>query len=544
MAAIAVVLLASLWLVFDALGDRTAAPASGPTPTGSLVGQSPAATPSGVVPTDEPPATGTPDPSASPSADPPPSPSPPPTPAPIGAVDMPFVPVAGFWTTERALTTEQLAAAIAGTSDRFRRVALPEEDAAAIAAAVGVTLGSAVTTGSVDDVRRAVADGALGVLRLTDVTPRVRALALDGTTLFGNDRLPTLADWPLRATVSGPPVPDQAATWTLVAGGDVMLDRAVGQKIFTERRGVEYPWNGGTARVTRIVCCSSFDWPIPRTERTGNAGAVRQLIAGGDIAMANLETAVRRDATPNSGGLTFVSHPSTIEAAAAAGIDLFSLANNHIGNGGTQGIVTAMEVLDELGVAHTGAGRTPRDALAPAVIDVNGTRLAILACDWIAPRYWVKDDRVGAQSCRQESLVDGIRSAAADADLVIVFPHWGKEYRAEPRAYQRRLAREWTAAGADIVIGAHSHWAGAIEDIDGKLVFYSLGNFVFDQSWQWQTQMGALLELTFNGDTLVQAWLHPTVILDQAQPNLLHNDEDLRRVLDQMRDGSAGLLDY
>jgi poly-gamma-glutamate synthesis protein (capsule biosynthesis protein) len=323
-----------------------------------------------------------------------------------------------------------------------------------------------------------------------------------------------------------------------------MLDRSVGVQMYTNGRGVDYPWNGGTARVTKIVCCSSFDWPIPRTERTGNGGAVRDLFGGADLTIANLETAVRGDATPNEGGLTFVSHPDAVAAAADAGFDFFSLANNHIGNGGEKGILGAIETLDELGVAHAGAGRTAAEALAPALFEVNGTRVAIVACDWIAPRYWVRADRVGSQSCRDEALLDGLRAADASADLVIVFPHWGKEYRATPRPYQRQLAEDWLTAGADMIIGAHVHWAAGIELNDGELIFYSLGNLVFDQSWSAQTQMGVILELTFRGDVPVQAWLHPTVILDQAQPNLLTADEDLRLVLDQMREGSEGLLPY
>jgi poly-gamma-glutamate capsule biosynthesis protein CapA/YwtB (metallophosphatase superfamily) len=544
---IAALLIASGWLLIDALGDRQPRPGGSPRPSGiaapTPVGSGPLSSAGQPTPTAGEPTT-SPIASPDPASPGPATPTPSPTAVPVGNVDMPFVPVLGFWTTERTIDSERLASAISDAAQRYARVALPVDDAGAIAAALGVELGPHVELHDVDGVRAAVAQGALGVLRLTDVDHRVRALELDGVSLFGNQRIAGFDDWPLRASVVGPPPPDQAATWTLVAGGDVMLDRAVGQKIFTERRGPEYPWDGGTARITRIVCCSSFDWPIPRTERTGNEGAVRALFSGGDLAIANLETAVRRDATPNLGGLTFVSHPSTLAAMADAGFDFVSLANNHIGNGGPQGILTAIEVLDELGVAHAGAGRTAAEALAPATFEVNGTRVAILACDWIAPRYWVRDDRVGAQSCRHDTLVDGIRAAANEAELVIVFPHWGKEYRAEPRAYQRRLADAWTAAGADMVIGAHSHWAGAIEDIGGKLVFYSLGNLVFDQSWQAQTQMGVILELTFRGDQVVQAWLHPTVILDQAQPNLLTTDEDLRRVLDQMRDGSEGLLDY
>jgi poly-gamma-glutamate capsule biosynthesis protein CapA/YwtB (metallophosphatase superfamily) len=203
-----------------------------------------------------------------------------------------------------------------------------------------------------------------------------------------------------------------------------------------------------------------------------------------------------------------------------------------------------MRELDERGILHAGAGRTPADARRATVATVAGQRVAVLACDAIAPRYHARADRVGSSGCRDERLVDEIRATREVADVVVVFPHWGREYRVEPRAYQRQLAADWIAAGADVIIGAHSHWAGAIEEIDGRLVFYSLGNFVFDQAWQTETQLGLILELTFHGRQLMQAWMHPVVIVDQAQPNLLDPAGDGQRVIDHVRDGSRRLLDY
>ena len=270
---------------------------------------------------------------------------------------------------------------------------------------------------------------------------------------------------------------------------------------------------------------------------------VRDLFSGGDIAIANLETAVREGAQPSTGGLSFVAHPSTLDGVARAGFDFLSLANNHIHNGREQGVLTAIRELDERGIARAGAGSTPADARAPAYLEANGQQVAVLACSWVGGRF-AQGGHVGANNCRDELFVQDIAAAAERAGVVIVYPHWGREYRAAPAPYQRRLADDWLDAGADMVIGAHSHWAGAIEDREGRLVFYSLGNLVFDQSWSAQTQMGVILELTFSADRLVQVWLHPTVILDQAQPNLLTTEEDIRRVLDQMRDGSEGLLPY
>ena len=80
--------------------------------------------------------------------------------------------------------------------------------------------------------------------------------------------------------------------------------------------------------------------------------------------------------------------------------------------------------------------------------------------------------------------------------------------------------------GVDLVLGSHSHVPGGIGDIDGTPVFYSLGNFIFDQNWSTDTAESVLLEMTWHGDRLVQARLHPFLTVDQAQPNLLDPAKD------------------
>ncbi|RLT23083.1 MAG: hypothetical protein DWI32_00810 [Candidatus Aquidulcis sp.] len=110
---------------------------------------------------------------------------------------------------------------------------------------------------------------------------------------------------------------------------------------------------------------------------------------------------------------------------------------------------------------------------------------------------------------------------SAGADVVIVFPHWGLEFQAQPTASQRRFAKVAVIAGADMVLGGHSHWASAMEVINGKPVFYSMGNFIFDQNWSVETSQGLVIESTFIGSRLVSTRMLPTVILKQSQPNFV-----------------------
>ena len=130
---------------------------------------------------------------------------------------------------------------------------------------------------------------------------------------------------------------------------------------------------------------------------------------------------------------------------------------------------------------------------------------------------------------------------AAGADVVIVFPHWGLEFQAQPTASQRRFAKVAIIAGADMILGSHSHWASAMEIINGKPVFYSMGNFIFDQNWSVETSEGLVIESTFIGSRLVSTRMLPTVILKQSQPNFVDVATDGVPIMNRVWKGSKGL---
>ena len=104
---------------------------------------------------------------------------------------------------------------------------------------------------------------------------------------------------------------------------------------------------------------------------------------------------------------------------------------------------------------------------------------------------------------------------------MIVVPHWGLEYTDVATAQQRRVAAALVKAGADLVLGSHSHWAGPLQLIDGHLVVYSLGDLLFDLWHDERTQEGVIAELTFSGRRLVQVVLHPTLVVGSSQVTLL-----------------------
>ena len=310
-------------------------------------------------------------------------------------------------------------------------------------------------------------------------------------------------------------------------------------------KGVDFPFDGGTATITGRACCSALHDAYPLTKRTGGAGAVRHLLKGADLAVANFENPAPDAFHYHTQGTVFSADPKLIAGLHDAGIDIVSLGNNHIRDAGAQGILDTIKNLRKYGIKSTGAGANLAAARKPAVVEVNGVKVAILGYDTIAKYYAAGPSKAGsAQLSLAIVKVDVARARKAGANLVIVYPHWGTEYSPRPFAAQQALARAVIDAGADMVIGNHAHWAGAMEIYKGKPIWYALGNFVFDQDWSEPTMEGITLELTFDGSTLVQVRMRPHIILDKAQPNFMSPAGTGRVVLGQIYDASKKLLPW
>ena len=491
-------------------------------------------------------------PGASP-ATPTPSASLPPVDSPLA--DVPIVPVAQYRTTAERVTRAQVQAAFDGVGATWDGLELVESEAPAILAGLGLT-----GPGGIDrlflapDAATVMTDLAtnrkrLAVLRADTVGPGVRALGWGGHTLFGVDAVKSVAEWGLTARLpqrSDTPIFDPAGSWTLVAGGDIMLDRGVAQTLTIKGKGADYPFDGGTAEITSICKdCSPLGWDTPRTSRTGNAGVVRHLIESADIAIANFENPAPNDFTYHTSKTVFTANPKLIAGLADAGIDWVGLANNHIRDAGGNGILETISNLKKYGIVSSGAGKNLAAARKPAILEARGIKVAFLAYDTINRGYGASAIRAGSAQMSPAAMRKDVAAARkAGAEVVIVFPHWGSEYDPTPFAGQQNLARAAIDAGADMVIGNHAHWAGAVEVYEGKPIWYALGNFVFDQTWSIPTMEGITLELSFHGPTLVQARMRPHIILDKAQPNFLDPAGDGRIVMGQIFDASKGMLPW
>lgn len=482
--------------------------------------------------------------------------SPTPKPDSGGRYLVPIVPIVSFWSTQRSISRVDLARLLSGNptlvEHAYSRVVITSSDEAAITATFHVALGPAVKILAPADVIAAVraSPATLGLIRADDVTPDVRAVAVDGKALFGAERIKDLTAWPLDIQSETPATFDTTRAWTLTAGGDVNLDRSVYVAAVTNGKGPDYPWAGGTARIAGFTCCGYQGSSLVIPRRTGNAGAFRALLADADLSIVNLEGPASADFVPRQDGFKFTVDPDLLAGLRNAGIDAVSLANNHIRNAGDKGVIETGKVLDALGIAHAGAGIDAATASAPARLGAAGLRVAFLAYDAQEPANWVRAGRPGAAPLIVRNVVADIKAArAAGFDFVVVMPHWGVEYTESVSLEQRREAAAMVAAGADLILGAHSHYAGGLQTIakpsgNPAFVVYSLGNLLFDFDHDESTQEGVVDDLTFVGNRLVQVDLHPTIMVDHSQVNLMDPAGDGQRVLDRIRKASGRYLPW
>ena len=244
---------------------------------------------------------------------------------------------------------------------------------------------------------------------------------------------------------------------------------------------------------------------------------VRDVIQGADLAIGTLNATIS-DFPPRTGCLptyVLVGGSENADALQRAGFDLMSVATNHIKNCGLtncgdRAFFDTLENLERVDIIPVGAGDDLDQAMQPQVVEVNGVRFGFTSLGQLEPLVFAGQDTPGIAVLNDENLRSAILAAREVSDVVIALPHWGPEDVPMPNWSQRDLAQVAVEAGADLVVGNHTHVIQAVEEIDGVQVFYGLGNFVFDQNWDLQHQQGVILVATFEGTELVDYQLIPT----------------------------------
>lgn len=228
---------------------------------------------------------------------------------------------------------------------------------------------------------------------------------------------------------------------------------------------------------------------LARYQSEGLSGILSEPLAGelrdADVLMINEEFPF---GTTGEAALdkqyTFRTDPSFVSAFQDMGADLVGLANNHVLDFGQSALLETFATLDGANLRYAGAGENLSRAKELQVFEVKGKRLGFLAASrvWPDTSWAAGEGHPGVFGTYDPTLLlSAITSAKEEAacDFVTVFVHWGIERNPLPEDYQRGLAAQYAAAGADLVIGMHPHVLQGIEYAGDTPVFYSLGNFIF-----------------------------------------------------------------
>lgn len=294
---------------------------------------------------------------------------------------------------------------------------------------------------------------------------------------------------------------------------------------------------------------------------------VADVLRAGDVTLVNQEWPLTDHSTPWPGktGKVIGSPPDAVKALTSAGVDVVSLANNHMLNYGYDGMFQTLDVLDRVGIAHAGAGADETAAHTPAILDRNGVRVAVLSYTSVFPSGWgATSRRPGLATVRIASsytpyhradempgspydvvttphpqdaarLEQDIRSARDQADIVVVMWHWGVSMGYQHLVpYQVEMGHRAIDAGASILVGHHPHTLQPFEVYNGGLICYSVAQFGFDLETQAFSEETVLLDCDVRKGRLESMLIRPALSLPDGSVKLVRGEE-AERVVEWIR---------
>jgi poly-gamma-glutamate capsule biosynthesis protein CapA/YwtB (metallophosphatase superfamily) len=383
--------------------------------------------------------------------------------------------------------------------------------------------------------------GVVGLLPPGLVSPSVKVLPIGQADLFGAPSHRVLA-YPLAARLPPDrPVPawtayDVAEVRTLISTGDTCPDRGVSHQTLALGKGWDWAFDGGSVSYTGFRH-SYFNWSVPKWARNDDAGALAALISDHDVALNDFECPMVSDFRQHDEGTLFTIDPRFAGfLASRAGVDVVTIGSNHMNDLRGRGISQTIAALDEAGIAHTGAGMDLAEALAPAVVDVRGMKFAFVGWD---EGGTAGPTTPGVAQLTSAHMCASLEAARKVADVVIAAPQWGwPEYHPDIASLQIGQRATMWRCGADDILGSGTHvasWASIDVGPNGpRVALGSHGNFLFDQNWARWTMEGVIVEATFYGTRLAQFRLHPYVMVEGGQPNLIDPLTDGAKVISQV----------
>jgi len=269
--------------------------------------------------------------------------------------------------------------------------------------------------------------------------------------------------------------------------GDTMIDRNVGARINED----------------------GFDWLFNEIK-----GEENRFFIGSDLISANLEGTVTNGGAhyPPNYSYDFAFAPDLINGFKKYNFNFFNIANNHVTDQGERGVQETGNNLAALGFNYAGCPDGVADeSCAGKAIEINGRKIGMVGLSMVYSNFDLE---------KAKKIIADLKK---ETGLVVVNIHWGNEYEHQFNKHQENVGHALIDAGVDVIIGHHPHAVQGMEIYQGKPIFYSLGNFIFDQYFSPDTQEGLAIGLNISSDNM-NAYLFPFKST-QSQPKLLQGEE-------------------
>ncbi|OGI61080.1 hypothetical protein A2814_01945 [Candidatus Nomurabacteria bacterium RIFCSPHIGHO2_01_FULL_38_19] len=277
-------------------------------------------------------------------------------------------------------------------------------------------------------------------------------------------------DW-VQQKIGAPDIKDPNFV-TLVFAGDIMLDRGV-------RSSVIKNFNNDYSALFEKL----------------------DILKKSDIVFANLEGPASDQGADQKNLYSFRMDPSVVPALKGAGISILSVANNHVGDWGRLAYVDTLESLKENEILYTGGGMSSVEAEKPIIIEKYGVKIGFLGFSDVGPNWMeATENEAGLLLASNPRFEEIIKNASKQVDYLVVSFHFGEEYQDKHNLRQEELAHRTVDSGAKLVIGAHPHVVEDTEVYKNSFIAYSLGNFIFDQSFSEKTMQGMFLNIKLSID--------------------------------------------
>ncbi len=241
-----------------------------------------------------------------------------------------------------------------------------------------------------------------------------------------------------------------------------------------------------------------------------------------DLSLGNLECVLSKKGSPVSKKkYTFRGDPEAALALKKWGFELISVANNHSKDFGETAFLDSLEHLKKAGLFFAGGGRNLSEARSPVFLQIGKRKIGFLAYSRVLPPGWsANSKRSGVAPFTDfHQVLQDIKRAKRNCDFLIVSVHWGKEMSPNPSSRQIKQAHQMIETGTDFLMGHHPHVVQGFEIYHGKLIAYSLGNFIFSPGSS-KGNYSAILQFTLDEWGVKEAKIYP-VFISNGQPRII-----------------------